>query len=361
MSLVDHPNVVKFVDFYEDRQFIYVIMEKCGGEDVFDKLIEKKRFKESEVVGFCRQIFSAIEYLHDRRIIHRDIRAENFLYSSDGSIKLIDFGLAIKVKTKNQTFSDVVGSPPYMSPDMLSKRYSYPVDMWSAGVLVFLMLHGRYPIEDDTDEIFHRKLKSAEINWVSSEFTPSSHVLEFLQRLLEPDMHKRITPLEALNHQFLRHKSSSEQSDTVMVSESVADQLNKSVVLPGKSRRKLSHDSPEESTMNFRIQELEKQFHAGSLRGWRKSFEISVSEPSSPKVVKFQHHQKSSIGIQSKSITRVFERIPESPSPNVKRASSLPGSRVRFDANPPEMYVYTNGASGVIKVSPTDPKKRNAK
>lgn len=361
---VDHPNIVRFVDVYEDKRFMYVIMERCDGGEVFDRLVREKRFHESEMIGFCCQIFSAIEFIHDHRIIHRDIKAENFLYSQDGTVKLVDFGLAVTVETPSQSFVDVVGSPHYMAPEMLNRKYSYPVDLWSSGVLLYLMLYGRYPFDGDTDDQILRGVKSGNVNWVNSDFNPSPQVLDFLMKLIQVDPDKRLTPVDALNDPFLRHKSSSEKSDIVIVSEVVTEKLNRSVVIPGKNRRKLLRDSSIENRRNSSILELEKQFTAGMHRGWRKSSGTTSSAPTSPIGINSLRVAKGTTSpvSESKTSTSLFFDLTRNASSfkSVKRASSLPGSRVKFDLNPPEVYVYTDGASGVVKVSPVDPMKQNS-
>ena len=173
LASLNHKNIVTFIEVYEDKQFLYVIMEKCTGGEVFERLIKQRRFTEIELVDFCRQMFSAIEYIHSMNMIHRDIKAENFLYAEDGSIKLVDFGLAVKVKTDTGLLRDVVGSPHYIAPEMLERKYTYPVDMWSAGVLLYLMLYGRYPFDAETDDQIIRRIRAGGINWESPDCTPS--------------------------------------------------------------------------------------------------------------------------------------------------------------------------------------------
>lgn len=350
VSRLGHTNIIRFIDLYEDTQFLYVIMEKCDGGEVFEKIVRQKRFTESEMVSFCRQMFSAIEYIHSLGIIHRDIKAENFLYTDEGTVKLIDFGLAVKLKNTKHMLNDIVGSPHYMAPEMLTHKYSLPVDMWSAGVLIYLMLYGRYPFNDETDELIMRKVRQGIVDWTGRDFPLSQLVLEFVQQLLEPLPEARLSPLDALNHEFLRHKSTSEQTDTIAVSEAVIEQLNTSVVMPRKDRRKELLESDSEKQRSARILDLESQFDAGHHRGWRKSQGVSMSAPSSPnkggKMLKRQA-TKGRLGHQL-SDTTMHSAATDSPKmPKSKRSRSLPEAHVTFDSKPPDVFLY-NQRSGQL-------------
>ena len=323
-------------------------MEKCTGGEVFERIVHQKRFTESELVAFCQQMFSAIEYIHSLGIIHRDIKAENFLYTAEGTIKLIDFGLAVKVKNPKHLLNEIVGSPHYMAPEMLSNRYSFPVDMWSAGVLIYLMIFGRYPFNDETAELIMRKVREGTVDWSDRDFPPPPNVIEFLHRLLEPSPTSRLTPIDALNHEFLRHKSSSEKSDAVAVPEAVSERLNTSVVLPTKDRRKGLQESDAEKQRNERVQELEKQFDAGLHRGWRNSQGVSLSLPSTPSkggnMLKRQA-TKGRLGYHHSNTTQPTSDSPRAP--KTKRSRSLPEWHVTFDSKPPDVFVY-NERSGQL-------------
>lgn len=358
LASLDHPNIVHFIDVYEDSQFLYVIMERCSGGEVFEKLVAQKRFSEIEVINFCRQMFSAIEYIHSLDIIHRDIKAENFLFTADGRVKLIDFGLAVRVRSRKQLLTDVVGSPQYIAPEMLHHKYSFPVDMWSAGVLLFLMIFGRYPFEDETDDLIFRKIQKGTIVWSSESIpAPSKSVIDFIQGLLQIDPSIRISPLQALNSPFLRHKSSSELTDNVLIPESVADKLIIKVIGPARTRRKELLHSETERRRSERIQELEKQFEAGKHRGRRLSPGSSVSLPTSP-IGSSPKRQPTLgfLGYQKSASTT--EGLTSPKYPEAKRSRSLPGTRVTFDSKPPDVFVYNEGSGSLTKVGSTEARRK---
>jgi len=206
---------VKYIGSYQDRANLYIITEKCTGGEVFDRLLKLKRFSEQEVVSIATQALRAIAYIHSKNIIHRDIKAENFLYSIDprtilGSsnhlgqvpqIKLIDFGLAVRLRSDNEVLTSVVGSAHYLAPEMIRQQYSKSVDIWSVGVLVYLMLFGRYPFDGNNDDIIISKIRKSKIEWNISDI--SNQARSFLQALLERDPSIRLTASQALAHPFL--------------------------------------------------------------------------------------------------------------------------------------------------------------
>jgi len=324
-------------------------MEKCSGGEVFEKLVKLRRYTEADVIDFCRQMFSALEYIHSLNIIHRDIKAENFLYASDGSIKLIDFGLAIRLKNDTEFAREVVGSAHYLAPEMLDRRYSKPVDIWSAGVLVFLMLYGRYPFDAETDEGVIRRIKIGGIKWESPDFVPSQSISHFLNCLLERNPYKRPTASAVLTEPFLTI-SGPNASDSVLISEPVIERLSEKVLAPARSKRREMLSSATESTRSARILQLDNQFEKGNLRGWRKS-RCTVSAPTSPRNRKSVLGRQGTKGLIQGGIQRGVDSGVLTPNPRDQRSRSLPGSfKVTFDPNPPDLFIYAEGTNNLVKI-----------
>ncbi len=331
---------------------------------MFEKLVKLRRFTETDVVNFCKQMFSAIDYIHSVNIIHRDIKAENFLFAKDGTIKLIDFGLAVRLRHDNEVLKEVVGSAHYIAPEMLDRRYSKPVDIWSAGILIFLMLYGRYPFDSETDEGVMKKVKIGGIKWESPDFIPSRDISHLLQCLLERDPSRRPSAKGALTEPFLSRSGPpiiedlTASDSKILVSEAVIDKLSESIVLPARSRRKEQLVSDGESSRSAWILELDHQYERGMFRGWRRTRkgDMSVSAPTSPmnkQKVLGRQATKGLIQGGSGSGDRIDKGYDSSPtrSPDSKRSRSLPGSfKVSFDPNPPDLYIYTEGTSSLIKV-----------
>jgi myosin-light-chain kinase len=361
LSELNHPNIVHFIDVYEDSQFMYVVMEKCTGGELFERVVKQKRLRESEVVEFCRQMFSAIEYLHSVQIIHRDIKAENFLYTMDGRVKLVDFGFAVRVNGQKATLSDIVGSAHYIAPEMIGKKYSFPVDMWSAGVLIYLLIMGRYPFDDETDERIFPKITTGTISWVSDvPENPTRVAREFILRLLCPNHALRMTPLEALNDPFLRHKTTSEKSDVVLVPDKITERIANAVVSRVENRRKQLLSSALDRARSTRLYSIEKDFEEGKHVGRRLSKGFSsFSLPTSPskKSIPKRQATKGLLGLQPSTST--LESVTSAEQPVVKRSRSLPGSHVSFDAKPPDVFVYTEGSSSLTKVASSETRKKH--
>jgi myosin-light-chain kinase len=362
LAALNHPNIIHFIDLYEDDQFFYVIMERCTGGEIFEKIVKQRIMTESEVADIFRQMFSAIEYIHSLYIIHRDIKAENWMFTADGRVKLVDFGLAVRLPGPKASASEIVGSLYYMAPEMISRKYSFPVDMWSSGVLMFLLLTGRYPFDDETEELMVRRIQSGELVWdIGGQADPTHDAKRFTQRLLEVNPSSRITPLEALNDPFLRHKATSEKTDAILVPEIVTNRLSSSVLDATKSRRSDLLKSDVEENRSARLRILEQRFDEGKHSGRRvskgsSSFSLpaSPSKPASP----MRQSTKGFLGHQQSSSTMESQLSPKLPA--TKRSRSLPGTHVKFDSKPPDVFVYSEGTGSLTKVGSSETRKRNS-
>lgn len=213
LQSLNHPYIVKLIDSYVSQTAIYLVMEMLHGGDLFDRIVEKDRYSETESRRAMRRIFSAVYYLHEERdIVHRDLKPENILCvnrSSDIHIKLTDFGLAKNITEDGlKTFC---GTPLYFAPEVLSRRntvtgqgrYGKEADMWSLGVILYVLLSGRPPF--DSNDYLNSSTNS-KISFKSRRWeTVSIEAKELVRLLLTVSPEKRIGIKEACNHKWILH------------------------------------------------------------------------------------------------------------------------------------------------------------
>ncbi|EED96640.1 predicted protein, partial [Thalassiosira pseudonana CCMP1335] len=142
MSKLNHPNICRLIEAYERRRHIYLVMEFCKGGN----LASRMPMKEKEAAAVCKKILSAVEYLHGKGLAHRDIKLENIMFDGKGEIKLIDFGLATAYLNEDyKHMTDKVGTLYSMAPQVLAGDYDERCDLWSVGVVAYLLLSGNQP------------------------------------------------------------------------------------------------------------------------------------------------------------------------------------------------------------------------
>ena len=146
---VDHPNIVKLYETYEDENYFHIVMEYCEGGDLLSKFIQTRKIDEKRSAHIIYQVLSAVNHLHKNGIVHRDIKAENIMFRSskeeDWEIKVIDFGISAKLNSNFTKMHNIVGSPFSIAPEIFSEEYDHKCDMWSVGVLTYFLLSGTVP------------------------------------------------------------------------------------------------------------------------------------------------------------------------------------------------------------------------
>jgi len=176
-----------------------------GGE-LYDEIVKRKHFTEKDASYIMYQLLMALEYLHKRDIVHRDLKLENLLLKKHGAleIKLADFGLS-KVYT-GEAMQTACGTPYYVAPEILQgEGYDYKIDTWAAGVLLYVLLSGRLPFSGDTDVELFRAILETDLIWKKPQFdTVSAEAKDLIIKLMNKDPSKRYDATQALEHVFLK-------------------------------------------------------------------------------------------------------------------------------------------------------------
>ncbi|KAL8138352.1 hypothetical protein V2J09_004353 [Rumex salicifolius] len=205
--LAGHPNVIQIVEAYEDALAVHVVMELCAGGELFDRIIQRGHYTERKAAELARVIVNVVVACHSLGVMHRDLKPENFLFvnhEEDALLKTIDFGLSMFFKP-GETYSDVVGSPYYVAPEVLRKHYGPECDIWSAGVIVYILLSGVPPFWDETEQGIFEQVLRGELDFISEPWPSISHgAKDLVSKMLERDPTKRLTAHQVLCHPWVQ-------------------------------------------------------------------------------------------------------------------------------------------------------------
>lgn len=210
LKAVDHPNIIKLQDVFFGKRSVYLVTDLCRGGELFELLNSGKNqgfvFKEDRVAKLMKDMLSAVHYLHSKGIVHRDLKLENFLFEdrdSNSPLILIDFGLS-KTFEPGEVLTQRVGSCYYTAPEVLNSAYDYRCDIWSLGVLCYMLLTGSPPFHGkDVEDVYDAILKQEAV-YPEKKFRHSSaQCMDFLRRFLVKDVNHRITTAAALAHPFI--------------------------------------------------------------------------------------------------------------------------------------------------------------
>ena len=211
LMLLNHPNILKLYEyFYDQEENIYIITEYIRGVELFTKIQQLRHFTEEEAAIIIKSILQAIAYCHSRGIIHRDLKPENILIPTGSAkidytlLKIIDFGASVLKKDDGKiTFR--FGTPYYIAPEVLQESYNEKCDVWSIGVILYLLLVGQAPFDGEDDTVICQKIISEEVNYNVKRIKQlSSESVDLMKKLLEKNPDKRISSQEALNHTWIK-------------------------------------------------------------------------------------------------------------------------------------------------------------
>ena len=172
LRATDHPNIIKLYDTFEDEEHLYLVMEECNGGELFQRLADNaknnKNYTEKDAARIMKQILQAVNYLHNHGVCHRDLKPENILFSSmdpKSQIKIIDFGLSKVLNEMDQLMKGEVGTLYYMAPEVIMGNYNEKCDVWSCGVILYIILSGHPPFYSKDEEKLKQKICSMKYNF----------------------------------------------------------------------------------------------------------------------------------------------------------------------------------------------------
>ncbi|KAG6755722.1 hypothetical protein POTOM_039124 [Populus tomentosa] len=249
-DLSGQPNIVEFRGAYEDRQSVHLVMELCAGGELFDRIIAKGHYSERDAAKICREIVNVVHACHFMGVMHRDLKPENFLLSSKAEgakLKATDFGLSVYIEEDytlslvvildklandieamvkfddeeipSKVYRDIVGSAYYVAPEVLRRSYGKEIDIWSAGVILYILLSGVPPFWAENEKGIFDAILQGDIDFESDPWPSiSNSAKDLVRRMLTQDPKKRITSAQVLEHPWIKEGGADKPLDSAVLS-----------------------------------------------------------------------------------------------------------------------------------------------
>lgn len=201
-----HPHIIRCYDFFKAQRNYYMVTELVTGGELFDRIVQKSKYTEREARDLVHIMLNTLAYIHDADIVHRDLKPENLLLRSstdDRSVKIADFGFAKNLR--GGTDNEMCGTPGYVAPEIIRrKHYRHTVDVWSAGVIVYILLGGYPPFWDSNQKRLFKKIKHGAYEFHDAYWAHvSDDAKDLIRRMLTVDPKERITARQCLSHPWL--------------------------------------------------------------------------------------------------------------------------------------------------------------
>ena len=222
LEMKNHPSIAQLVDVFEDAEYVHIVTDLCTGGELYDSIVQHATtnsldcntsshrtccFPEDKAARLIYQLLDAVAYLHSHNIVHRDLKPENILLQTtdvDSPIKIIDFGMAREHNVDESPMTRCLGTPYYIAPEVLRKNYDRMCDLWSVGIITYILLCGYPPFNGDDNKTIHAAILKGKYRFPVREWKGTSkEAREFIRRLLQVDTRKRMTAEEALRHPWI--------------------------------------------------------------------------------------------------------------------------------------------------------------
>ena len=206
---MDHPNIVKMYEFLEDEKRIYIVTEICKGGELFDEILNRSKFDEKDGAVVMKQLLSAINYCHKKNIVHRDLKPENMLLEQDKDLeklKIIDFGTSLSFDS-DRALDEKLGTAYYIAPEVIKKSYNEKCDLWSCGVIMYILLSGEPPFNDPKadNEAIMKNVEKGKYDLTKGIWkTVSKEAKDLIKKLLTYKPEDRISAEDALQHPWIK-------------------------------------------------------------------------------------------------------------------------------------------------------------
>jgi calcium-dependent protein kinase len=323
LSQLDHPNIIKIYEYFESQKSFQIIQELASGGELFDKINEIQVFNENIAAAIVQQLLSSVTYLHSKKIVHRDLKPENILLETkiigDHSIKLIDFGTANFIKKDKLTLQ--IGTAYYMAPEIINQKYDEKCDVWSCGVIMYILLCGYppfYGIDSDDDSAILESIIKGKFSMEGREWEKvSKEGKNLIKKMLTYDPSKRPSAEQCLQDVWIS-KYRKDQEIEIKIDE--ANRLNLIDTHKLSSKFKLQQASVAYIVHQISTNEVAKNLRTifkqmdesgdGKLtyqelkNGWKKYFKDSISEIEFEELIKLMD-QDNNLYIEYEEFLRV--------------------------------------------------------
>jgi calcium-dependent protein kinase len=229
LKTLDHPNIVRIFEVIQDSKSLNIVMEYCSGGELFDKIKDSNGFSENLAANYMLDIVSAVRYCHEAKIVHRDLKPENILFESsepEARLKIIDFGTSQYVKAKEK-MNKFIGTTYYIAPEVIEKNYDEKCDVWSLGVILYIMLCGKPPFYSRVEKEVYEKIKKIPVTFKGGVWSSVSDEAKCLiQKMLRKDPLSRYSIQEVYSDPWIQNRAHGRIPDKPLAESALTNLLN---------------------------------------------------------------------------------------------------------------------------------------